>query len=222
MEKEVLNVLIIDDHRMFTKQLKDIIEEVGEKESIRIKTVAAHSTAHALDLLEQTSDIDFVFLDIKLPVMVEKNIITGEDIGLLIKKEYPKCKIAIVTTYNESYRIGTLIKQIDPAAFLVKSDLDPREIYFIIRNILTCITYYSPTALKVLESYMRNDYNLDAIDRRILYELASGANLSEIAEIVPLSRSALAKRKSQLRVRLNVNSTENRKLIETAKELGLI
>lgn len=222
MEKEVLNVLIIDDHQMFTKQLKDIIEEVGEKESIRIKTVAAHSSAEALDLLEQTSNIDFVFLDIKLPVMVEKNIITGEDIGLLIKKEYPKCKIAIVTTYNESYRIGTLIKQIDPAAFLVKSDLDPREIYFIIRNILTGITYYSPTALKVLESYMRNDYNLDAIDRRILYELASGANLSEIAEIVPLSRSALAKRKSQLRVRLNVNSTENRKLIETAKELGLI
>src|SRR5690606_10951509 len=120
------------------------------------------------------------------------------------------------------YRIGTLIKQLDPASFLIKSDLDPKEIFFIIRKILTGIKYYSPTALKVLESYMRNDFNLDEIDRRILYELASGANLSEIAEIVPLSRSALAKRKSQLRVRLNVDSTENRKLIATAKELGLI
>ena len=222
MEKEVLNVLIIDDHRMFTKQLKDTIQEVGEKESIHIKTIEVHSSILVMDLLERTSAIDFVFLDIKLPTMVERDIITGEDIGLLIKKEYPECKIAIVTTYNESYRIGTLIKQIDPAAFLVKSDLDPREIYFIIRNILTGIKYYSPTALKVMESYMRNDYNIDAIDRRILYELACGANLSEISEIVPLSRSALAKRKSQLRIRLNVNSTENRKLIETAKELGLI
>lgn len=69
---------------------------------------------------------------------------------------------------------------------------------------------------------MRNDFNLDEVDRRILHELATGTNLSEIAEIAPLSLSALAKRKSQLRGRLNVDSTENRKLIATAKELGLI
>ncbi|WP_417363907.1 response regulator [Galbibacter sp.] len=225
MEKKVMNVVVIDDHRMFTKQLKDIIQEVGEKESMRINTVEVHSSAQAMDLLEQTSlafTIDFVFLDIKLPDMVEKNIITGEDIGLLIKKKIPKSKIVVVTTYSEPYRIGTLIKQLDPAAFLIKSDLDPKDIYFVIRKILTGVKYYSPTAFKVLESYMRNDYNLDEIDRRILYELASGANLSEIAEIVPLSRSALAKRKSQLRIRLNVKSAENRKLIETARELGLI
>lgn len=225
MEKKVMNVVVIDDHRMFTKQLKDIIQEVGEKESMRINTVEVHSSAQAMDLLEQTSlayTIDFVFLDIKLPHMAEKNIITGEDIGLMIKKRYPKSKIVIVTTYNEPYRIGTLLKQLDPAAFLIKSDLDPKEFYLIIRQIITGVKYYSPTVLTVLESYMRNDYNLDEIDRRILYELASGANLSEIAEIVPLSRSALAKRKSQLRIRLNVKSSENRKLIETARELGLI
>lgn len=224
-KKDAMNVVLIDDHRMFTKQLKDTIHEVSKKESMPINTVEAHSSAQAMDLLERTSwkhAIDFVFLDIKLPVMPERNIITGEDIGLFIKKEYPKSKIIIVTTYNEPYRVGTLIKQLDPASFLVKNDLDPKEIYSIMHKILSGKKYYSHTALKVLESYMRNDYNLDEIDRRLLYELASGANLSEIAEMVPLSRSALAKRKSQLRIRLNVNSNQNRKLVETAKELGLI
>lgn len=220
-----LNVLLIDDHPLFTKLLKDTITDVGIEESMTINTVEVHSSSRAMEVLKNSTSLnsfDFIFLDIKLPTSMEHDIVNGEDIALFIRKTHPETKIVIITTYNEPYRIGTLIRQLEPYAFLVKSDLHPKEFYSNIRQIILGDKLFSSTVNRVMQSYTKKEYQLDEIDRRLLYELSSGASLKEIAEIIPLSRSALAKRKSQLREQLNVGSTENRKLIETARELGLI
>lgn len=225
MDVDHLNIVLIDDHPLFTKLLKDTITDVSIEDTITINTIEVHSSSEAMEVLKNSTSLnsfDFIFLDIKLPSSMEHGIVNGEDIGLYIRKTHPETKIVIITTYNDPYRIGTIIRQLEPYAFLVKSDLHPKEFYANIRKIILGNKLFSPTVNRVMQSYTKKEYQLDEIDRRLLYELSSGASLNEIAEIIPLSRSALAKRKSQLREKLNVGSTENRKLIETARELGLI
>lgn len=225
MTDNYANILIIDDHAMFRKSLKDYILDISAQESIKIKITEVKDGAQAMEILKTPTDsspFDLIFLDIKLPPSLEHNIVTGEDIGFFIRNTYPKTNLVIITMYNDLFRVGSLIKQLDPHSLLVKSDLDPENFYSQISKILKGEQQFGESAQKAMKSFAHNYPNFDEFDRRLLYELASGANLNEIAEVVPLSRSALAKRKTQLRIKLDVGPNDNRKLIEKARDLGLI
>jgi len=56
----------------------------------------------------------------------------------------------------------------------------------------------------------------------LLYELSQGATLSHMTKTLPLSRSAIAKRKNRLKIYFNVHSSDDRELIRKAREKGFI
>lgn len=225
MNKENFNVVLVDDHPVFTKVLHDTLIDVGNQELLTFNIVEAYSCTDAVAILNRVSAlyrIDYIFLDINLPPSPENQMISGEDIGLKIRNEHPGTKIIIVTTYNDPYRIHNILHNINPDGFMIKNDLKPDELMSNIRHIIKEPPYYSATVQQVLRSYISNDSPIDKIDRRLLYELSLGATLSDMEGTLPLSRSAIVKRKNRLRLYFNVQSRDDRELIRKAKDKGFI
>ncbi len=137
---------------------------------LNISTVTNCDSAY-LKIKEATKQnpIDIIFLDIKLPPSKDRKILSGEDLGVKIRKQLPKTKVVVATTYNDNYRISTLFKNIDPDGSLLKNDLDPKELVMAIETITKDAPYYSKTILQLMRKKAVSDLQFDDLERHLLY-----------------------------------------------------
>tara|TARA_R110002050_G_scaffold54303_3_gene122920 strand:- start:1683 stop:2360 length:678 start_codon:yes stop_codon:yes gene_type:complete len=223
---ELLNVLIIEDHPLIINAYENALKHVGTKNKkleFNIDVATNCDTAHKkIKQASKNKKIDFIFLDIKLPASKDGKIISGEDLGVKIKKILPKVKIIVATTYNDNYRISSIFKSINPEGFLIKNDLSPKELVLAIESVIKNVPYYSKSVVKLMRKQVSNDIVIDEIDRRILYELSRGTKMSELPQIIPLSISGIEKRKRVLKELFNLDQKDDRGLIRIAEEKGFI
>lgn len=219
--------LIIDDHPLITEAYKNafhFIEKQNDEISFLIHL--AHDCDSASQVIEQhhttNKKIDIVFLDISLPPSSNGKIISGEDLGIKINNLLPETKTIVSTTFNDNYRIHSIIKSINPDGFLIKNDITPKELISAIETVIHQPPYYSKTVLNLLRKQISNEFIIDDYDRKILFELSLGAKTKDILKIVPLSKAAIDKRKAHLKEIFDIKSSEDRELIKIAKEKGFI
>ena len=117
------NVLIIDDHPIIADAYKSAFEFISsENNKIEFKIeIAINCDEAILKITEATkkNGIDIVFLDISIPPSSDGKILSGEDLGVSIKKMLPNCKIIVATTFNDNYRIQVILKNVNPDGILV-------------------------------------------------------------------------------------------------------
>ena len=105
-------VLIIDDHPLICDAYKGALNQVmRENEHINLHIESASDCDSARDMINNTwtqSGWDLVFLDIRLPASRDKKILSGEDLGEMIRKNHPAAKIIVATTFNDNYRIQNI------------------------------------------------------------------------------------------------------------------
>ncbi|AUC77545.1 response regulator [Olleya sp. Bg11-27] len=227
MENKKYSVLIIDDHPLITDAYKSAFNYYSKQnESIKFSIKIAQNCDTAFELINEFStkekQIDIIFLDIKLPPSKDRKILSGEDLGLLINKLFPNTKIIISTTLNDNYRVHSIFKSIDPDGFLIKNDITPKELIESIHSILNDPPYYSKTVVKLLRKQVANDFILDNIDRKILYELSIGTRMKDLPNLLPLSIAGIEKRKRHLKQIFNIKSPDDRELLFIAREKGFI
>jgi hypothetical protein len=63
---------------------------------------------------------------------------------------------------------------------------------------------------------------LDDLDIQLLVELANGAKMKELEQLLPLTKSGIDKRRRLLKEKLNLQSNSDRDLVLKAKEKGFI
>jgi len=63
---------------------------------------------------------------------------------------------------------------------------------------------------------------LDEINRKILYHLSKRVKTKNLVNHVPLSLSAIEKRKSDIKMILGVENADDEELLKKAKKLGFI
>ena len=85
-------------------------------------------TTNKIEDAAKKNGIDIVFLDISLPPSADGEYLSGEDLGIAIKKLLPKCKIVVATTFNDNYRIQAILKNVNPDGFLIKNDVNKDEL----------------------------------------------------------------------------------------------
>ncbi|OEK09691.1 transcriptional regulator [Flavivirga aquatica] len=218
------NILIIEDHPLIIEAYKNALERIKSKnDGLEFNITIANNCDDAyLEIIqaEKKQNLDIIFLDIKLPPSKGGEIISGEDIGIKIRALLPSVKVVVATTYNDNYRINNIFKNVNPDGFLVKNDLDPKELIFAIENIVKEMPYYSKSVIKFMRKQTSNELLLDSIDRKILYELSHGSKMSELADILPLSGAAIERRKRILKELFNAKS--DRELFRVAEEKGFI
>lgn len=214
-------ILLVDDHPLITYVYENAFIAFQKSHDLVFQIDTAHSFISALNTLDSKM-YDLVFLDIQMPTLEPEGLYSGEDLGARIRTQNPATKIVIITTFNDNYRIHSIIEQVSPDGFLIKNDLTPKELEQAIWHIIHEPPYYSKTVVQSMRQFISNDFILDKTDRKILYYLSRGANLHEIADILALSRATIAKRKQHLKEIFDVPGGETLALLEKARDKGFI
>ncbi|WP_223033646.1 response regulator [Hanstruepera marina] len=220
-----INVLIIDDHPIIASSYKNALLKI--KKDSGLYNFVVTEVVNIDDALIQIkknlpSFYGIIFLDIKLSVSENGKYLSGEDLGIEIRRVSPKSKIIVATTYNDNYRIDSILKSINPDGFLIKNDMQPKDLIKGIIEVIEEPPHYSVTVRKLIRKHITSDIVLDKIDRQILYELSNGTKMTELPKVISMSISGIERRKRLLKDVFNITSKDDRDLVEIAREKGFI
>jgi DNA-binding NarL/FixJ family response regulator len=217
-----INILIVDDHPFIIEAYKNAINKYSQQGFEFNITQANNCKSGYENIVDQPKPFDIAFFDISMPEYAEKGIYSGEDLAMLIKTEMPSCKVILLTMHTELLKINNIIKTINPSGLIIKNDLTFDELLFAFNKIMNDESYYSQTVIKLVGQAQYNNIELDAFDKQILFHLSKGIKTKDLPQYIPLSLSAVEKRKLNIREVLEVKDGNDIDLINEAKKKGVI
>ncbi|MCB0745254.1 MAG: response regulator transcription factor [Ignavibacteriae bacterium] len=222
--KDTYKILIVDDHQIIIDGYKTSIKSLeNDLNNVRFNIYQAKDCYEAIDKLNVHKDnLDLIFLDICLPNPSNGKFSSGEDLGITIRNNIPKVKLIVSTSLVDNLRLTNIMQSLNPEAFLIKSDIGSSDIVLSIKKLLDGGTYYSKTILNLLRKKMVSPFVLDDTDIQILKEVSNAASMKELADIIPLSRATIEKRKRLLKAHFNIKNNSDRDLVLAARKRGFI
>lgn len=218
-----INILIVDDHPFIIEAYKNAIKGYNSKGLYEFEITQAKDCKTGYETIMDAPDpFGIAFFDLSMPIYEDKGIFSGEDLALLIKREMQECKIILLTMHTELLKINTIIKNINPNGLIIKNDLTFDELLLAFDKILKGENYYSQTVVKLVSQLKYDNIEIDAFDKQILYHLSKGIKTKDIPQFVPLSLSAVEKRKLNLKETLEIRGGTDIDLIREAKNKGLL
>ena len=219
-----IHILMVDDHPIIIEGYQNTL--MATKKDDQTLVIDTANTCDAANLLmERAADerpYDVCFFDISLPPSSDGKITSGEDLAKIAKNILPNAKIIILTMFNESYRIHSIVKEINPDGFLIKSDLTSSELAEAFHHILIDPPYYSSTVTNFLNKSVINEIYVDEVNRKILHLLAQGMKTRSLPEHINLSMSAIEKRKKHLKLLFSISDGKDESLIMEARKKGFL
>lgn len=205
MEKQI-SILLIDDHAMVIEGMKAILQLIP---SVQVKATA-NNAFEAMDALKQ-HNIQLCFLDINLPD------ISGIDLCLKIKKEFPQIYIIGLSTFSQRSYIAQMMQN-GASGYLLKS-ATKEEIEEAITTVLHGKLFFNISTVETLF----NDKEAPLLTRRekeILILIADGLTNNEIAKKIFLSSHTVDSHRKNLFIKFDVNNVAL--LIKKASQAGLL
>lgn len=217
------NILIVDDHPFIIEGYKNAITRYNPSEFNFFITQAKDcESAYNIITNSDIAPFDIAFLDISMPSYEEKGVFSGEDLATLIMEYMPKCKIILLTMYTELLKIKTIIKNINPNGLVIKNDLTFDELLFAFDKVLKNEKYYSQSVLKMLSQSQHDAIEIDQFDQQILFHISKGTKTKEMPQYIPISLSAIERRKINLKELLKINEGSDIDLVREARDKGLL
>ncbi|WP_243653114.1 response regulator [Flavobacterium sp. 90] len=220
-----LTVLIVDDHPMTVDSYINLLSytDFQKNEPSFIKSYNCEDAYNKINFQQKkNAKIDFALLDINLPPYKEHNIFNGIDLALLIREKFPNCKIVLLTMHSEPLTVDKIIKGIKPEGFISKSDINFELFPIICKKILEGDIFRSNTIIESQRELFKRNINWDNHDNQILTLISQGVKTVNLPEYIPLSMSAIEKRKANIKDQLLLGKGSDKDLIEKAKKLGLL
>jgi DNA-binding NarL/FixJ family response regulator len=217
-----IHILIVDDHPFIIQAYRNALDKYSQQGYEFVVTQANNCKSGYESITEATTPFNVAFFDISMPEYAEKGIYSGEDLAALMKTEMPGCKIILLTMHTELLKINNIIKNINPSGLIIKNDLTFDELIFAFDKIINEESYYSQTVIKLVGQAQYNNIELDAFDKQILFHLSKGVKTKDLPQYIPLSLSAIEKRKLNIREILEVKGGSDIDLINEAKTKGVI
>ncbi|KIA95302.1 MULTISPECIES: response regulator [unclassified Flavobacterium] len=220
-----LTILIVDDHPMTVDSYINLLSgnDFQKNEPTFIKSYNCEEAYNKIIFqLKQNVNIDFALLDISLPPYKEFNIDSGIDLAILIREKFPNCKIVLLTMHSEPLTVDKIIKGIKPEGFISKSDIDFESFPSICKKIIEGEIFLSNSIIKSQRKLFKKNINWDNHDNQILILISQGVKTVNLPDYIPLSMSAIEKRKANIKDQLLKGKGSDKDLIEKAKKLGLL
>jgi DNA-binding NarL/FixJ family response regulator len=217
------NILIVDDHPFIIDGYKNAITRYNPNR-YEYSFAQGKDCKSGYEIISnpETTPFDVAFLDISMPAYPEEGISSGEDLAKLIMEIMPHCKIILLTMYTELLKIKNIIDTINPAGLVIKNDLTFDELIFGFDKVLKGEIYYSHSVIKMSNQSENNIDGIDQFDKLILFHLSKGTKTREIPQYVPISLSAIERRKIQLKELFNIEDGSDIELVWEAKNKGII
>lgn len=222
--KPTLNCLIVDDHPMLIDGYISIISNFVDNYNFNF--IKATDCKSAYKVIEQNHNlnnkIDIAIFDISLPAYKEKNILCGGDLALHFKNRFSTSKIIMITHHHEGVILNTIANRVKPNGFLNKSDIDYKTFNEIFKIILNNENYISDSIYDSVSNLNKKKFDFDTIDYEIISLLEKGIKTKDLPNYIPLTLSAIEKRKVKIKSQILNYSSNDDKLIKKVKDLNLL
>lgn len=216
-----LRILIVDDHFLMVEGYKSILAFNNSEHEISITT--AYSCEEAFKCITHNSiPFDLVLLDLGLPPYKKEGLTSGKDLALLAKQYLPFAKIVFLTSHVEAFVLYDIIKEVNPSGLLVKSDFTANEFLTAFDSIVNNEVYYTTTVKQYLNDVKSSEVYLDNYNRQIISLLSQGIKTKSLPDYLPLSISAIDKRKALIKDYFNIDKGNDEDILRAAKKAGLI
>lgn len=218
-----VKILMVDDHPSMIEGYKIILSY--NNLGFEIETTTAFNCESAYEIITNKSkkvSFDLVFLDYSLPPYEEKNITSGEDLAMLTKTHLPDSKIVMLTSHTEALVLYNILRNVEPAGLLVKSDFTADELLIAFDIIMKGEIYHSVTVKQCMKELLSKKVYLDNFNRQIITLLAQGIKTKSLPNHLNLSISSIEKRKVQIKDYFCIEKGTDEDIIREAKRLGLI
>lgn len=215
-----IKMLMVDDHHMILEGYENVLSRSRVKD-VQLILDKANTCDLAWEKIG-SGIYHIVMLDINFPISIGSKILSGEDLGIRIKKEYPAIKVIILTVLEDTFRLHNILDNINPEGFLLKGEVTARKLKECLEAVITSPPYYGTKVSKLLHSRAFHKFSLDETDRIILYQLSLGTRTKDLPNHTKLSLRAVEDRKKKLKKIFNVKGEGNSALLEEARESGYI
>jgi two-component system, NarL family, invasion response regulator UvrY len=217
-EREIVKILIVDDHAIVRKGLSQILVDDFEHYVIG----EAQDADEALNMIRK-QPWDLIILDINLPGR------SGLELLSILRDQFPGMPVLMLSTFSEDqYAIRALIS--GAAGYLNKQSA-PEELIMAIKKIRNGERYLSENQTSLLLSTMINkkagiqngNMGIDSLSNReleILIMIASGKTLTDIAHTLSLSIRTISTYRSRILDKLSLST--NNELIAFALHNHLV
>ncbi len=180
-----IKVILADDHEVVREGIKAVIDKKGKD----IEIIGEASNGKEVLKIAKNNPADVYLLDIAMPIL------NGIETTERLKKRYPKCKVVILSIYDDRSSVKKAL-QYGADAYLVKGTA-AREIVQAIYEVYKDGYFLSPKVSKYLvNSFLGktnhygqkdNETNLTRREREILQLIAEGYTNKEMAINMDLS-----------------------------------
>jgi len=173
-------VLIADDHAIVRQGLRRILSDTEDM-------LVAGEASNGVEAMQQVrvGDWDVVLMDVSMP---DRN---GIDTLKLIKKEFPKLPVLVLSMHPEEHYAIRALKA-GAAGYLTKQSA-PEQLVQAIRTVAAGKKYVSAAVAEELANAIHDDGDKDPHEKlsdreyQTLCMIASGKTLSQIADDLSLS-----------------------------------
>jgi len=212
---KTIDVLIVDDHKMFREGLKAVL---GPESGICV-VGEAEDGARALETCEQLSP-DVVLMDVTMPEM------NGLTACSLIRKRCPGTRVLMLSMHlRETYILEAL--KGGASGYVLKDDAAD-ELVLAICTVARGERYLSPRIVTlVVERLLSTNPESNQLfgllsdrEQETLQHLCEGKSTKEIAEILVISPRTVENHRANIMDKLGVHDIPT--LVKTAIEAGLI
>lgn len=189
--------LIIDDHPIVRKGIRQILQDLG----YNVRIYEAGTAAEGLKRIRET-DIDLILLDINLPGrsgldMIQDIKLLNKDIKILIISMYPEEQYAIRAIKSGAY--GYLTKESAPDELVLAVKKITEGGRYITQSIAEHI-------FNVLDSEGPLHKTLSNRELEVMIRLSKGQQIKDIAHDLSLSEKTVSTYRSRILEKMNMQS----------------
>lgn len=223
-ELRVVRILAIDDHEMTSTGYKYILEaENFDDFRVRVDIATSYEAGkEKIEFSARSLNYDIILLDIQLFPTHERDIRSGEDLGVLAREIVPESRVVFMSSYSDNLRINSIFKSVDPDGYMVKSEIDEKSLRTMVETVIDKPPYYTAGAFTAIRRRMKNDLVIDELDKKILYYISIGTRTKDIAPLISSATTTVESRKRQLKTLFGIESGNDIALIEEARRKGFI
>jgi len=203
----MINVVIVDDHKILTDGLKSLIEESGVAKVVGV----AHSAGECRNSIGFWKP-DVVLLDVGLPD------ISGVDFCTELKDRFPELKVLALTTHNE-YSVVRQMLENGASGYLIKNAMT-EEVLAGIQAVADGETFLCHEIDVLMKRPKETHLWLSQREREMLKLVAEGLTNNEIADRIFLSPETIKSYRKNLLLKLDAKNTAV--LVRIALERKLI
>ncbi len=176
---EIIRVAIADDHEIFRKGLRIILNEIDE-----LKVIGEAQNGHELFEILKHQEVDVVLMDIRMPVM------DGIEATKKLVEKYPHIKVIALTMFEEISYFNQMVEAGANGFLLKKTNKD--ELYRAILQVMQDETYFSEEFISNVNKTQKSRSRISGIEltereQEVLDLICKGMSNSEISKFLGVS-----------------------------------